>query len=378
MRINTYEKLAAATCTAAMLLCMSACSDKPDVSEASDTIAAGDITESVTETENTVAAALQQTENTAYALVPNGEDVTAPIWLKIPNMVTLEKGDSFTVDNYISYIDDRDSDVTLEVTGEYDTSVVGEYPINLTITDDAGNSTTGSFTLNMVEPVTETESTPSQTEETHQTISFDDFITRYDADGVMLGIDVSKWQGEIDFDAVKNAGCDFVILRAMVYHEGELIEDSYFKTNLAAAKAAGLKVGVYIYTFGNTEEIIRSHAQMLAELLDGEELDFPIGYDWEAFKRFQQYHLSIMDLNNLFYAFADEMTKYGYDTMLYSSKYYLETLWYPLEYDVWLAHYTDETSYEGDYLLWQVNCIGRIDGIEGDVDINVCYMDGDN
>ncbi len=315
--------------------------------------------------------------NSAYTMIPQGEDITAPIWLKIPNRVTLEKGDTITIDRYLSYVDDRDSSVDLTVTGEYDMSVVGEYPVTVTITDDAGNSTSGSFTINVIEPVTETSPTTPEPTAEHKTISFSDFISMYGSDNVMLGLDVSKWQGDIDFNAVKAAGCDFVILRAMVYYEGELLEDSYFRTNLEQAKAAGLKVGVYIYTFGNTEEIIREHADKLAELLDGEELDFPIGYDWEEFGRFQQFGLSMIDLNNLFYAFADEMSKYGYDTMLYSSKYYLETLWHPMTYGVWLAHYTEQTSYEGDYIMWQVNAIGRIDGIEGDVDINVYYGAGE-
>ncbi len=363
------RKITASTIAFAMLLSLAGCNreQEPETSEPAESIAS--------ETEAAIPSESVPSEGSAYKLVPQGEDITAPIWLKIPNTVTLEKGDTFTVDNYLSYIDDRDASVELTVTGEYDTSVIGEYPINLTITDDAGNSATGSFTLKIIEPVTETQQSTQPTEDTHTTISYSDFVAKYDSDQVLLGIDVSKWQGEIDFNAVKAAGCDFVILRAMVYNEGELIEDSYFKTNLEQAKAAGLLVGVYIYTFGNTEEIIREHADKLAELLDGEELDFPIGYDWEAFKRFQQYNLSILDLNNLFYAFADEMSKYGYDTMLYSSKYYLETLWYPLTYDVWLAHYTEQTSYEGDYILWQVNAIGRIDGIEGDVDIDIYYKD---
>ena len=73
--------------------------------------------------------------------------------------------------------------------------------------------------------------------------------------------------------------------------------------------------------------------------------------------------------------FVDEVEKAGYDGMIYSSKTYLENMWMPLEDDVWLAHYTDSTTYEGDYKMWQVCENGKVDGIDHMVDINVLYLD---
>lgn len=84
--------------------------------------------------------------------------------------------------------------------------------------------------------------------------------------------------------------------------------------------------------------------------------------------------MSIRDLNELYVLFDAEMQRYGYSTMLYSSKNYLENFWYvQKDYPVWLAHYTSETDYAGDYMLWQRSSRGRIDGITGDVDLNILY-----
>ena len=150
--------------------------------------------------------------------------------------------------------------------------------------------------------------------------------------------------------------------------------DEYYLRNIAAAKDAGLEVGVYLYTIANTEEEIRQNASWIAEQLDGMELDFPVAFDWERFGNFQQFGMSIRDLNELFLLFAEEMEGYGYSAMLYSSKTYLENFWYVQQgYPVWLAHYTSETDYAGEYILWQRSCRGRIDGIDTDVDFNILY-----
>ncbi|MGN0612292.1 MAG: GH25 family lysozyme, partial [Porcipelethomonas sp.] len=212
-------------------------------------------------------------------------------------------------------------------------------------------------------------------EDNNTRLSFDSLKQQYGETGVKFGIDVSKWQGDIDYEAVKNAGCSFVIMRIGHYYD-EIGMDEYYKANMDAAKAAGLDVGVYIYTTANTTEEIKENAAWIAEQLDGQPLDFPVVFDWEDFSNFQQYEMSINDLNELFELFASEMEKYGYSSMLYSSKNFLNNFWYEqTEYPVWLAHYTDKTTYAGDYVMWQMSCFGRIDGIEGDVDFNILYTD---
>lgn len=317
--------------------------------------------------------------NTPHAQVMTSEtvpeeDTTAPIWLEAPDSLNIEADSEFEVGDYLSYIDDLDNMVDMTVDGEVDTSVTGSYPITVTLTDDAGNKTTKVINVTVYEPVEPTGETDPGPEPEPVYYEFDDFMADYADEGAMYGIDISKYQGDVDFAKVKAAGCDFVILRAMVYYKGELIIDEKFAQNLQNAKAAGLKVGVYIYTFANTEELVREQTDALCELLNGEQLDFPVVFDWEKFSKFQQYNLSMAGLRDLYQVFKDELSKYGYDGMLYSSKYYLETIWKPSSDEtVWLAHYTDKTSYEGDYIMWQTNCYGTIDGIDGPVDLDLYY-----
>ena len=321
-------------------------------------------------TESSAAVASEQIQT----VTQTQKDTEAPLFLSCPDQITVNTGDEFNVYDNVSYIDNMDSDVNLTVDGNVDTSSAGTYDISAIITDDAGNSRSHDITVSVAaqsdaaDPGEQTQATETPR------INYDDFISRYSEDGVLVGIDVSKWQGEIDFNAVKAAGCDFVMIRALKYTEGELGVDDYFSQNLANAKAAGLKVGVYYNTNAADTQTVAEHAEALIELLDGQTLDFPVAFDWESWACCQQYKLSMSDLNELYSTFRDRMQQAGYESMLYASKYYLETVWQPdSDTAVWLANYTDQTAYEGDYVMWQVNCIGRIDGIDGPVDIDLYY-----
>ena len=134
----------------------------------------------------------------------------------------------------------------------------------------------------------------------------------------------------------------------------------------------------YFYTTDRSEEKVRENVRWIADLLKGQKLDLPIVFDWEEFSHFQQYGMSIRDLNNVYAAFADEVVKQGYKPMLYSSKIFLDTIWSERSKNispVWLAHYVDETTYTGEYAIWQANAYGRIPGIDGDVDMDIQYLD---
>ena len=92
----------------------------------------------------------------------------------------------------------------------------------------------------------------------------------------------------------------------------------------------------------------------------------------EGAKRY--YEISFYELNKLYDAFADELSKNGYGCMLYGSKNYLEQVWDKTDVrPVWLAHYTEKTDYKGPYMLWQASCTGKISGISGDVDMDILY-----
>ncbi|MCR4688355.1 MAG: hypothetical protein K5745_02280 [Saccharofermentans sp.] len=211
-------------------------------------------------------------------------------------------------------------------------------------------------------------------------VYFDDFRADYRVDGALVGIDVSAWQKNIDFNKVKAAGCDFVIIRVAGTKSADesFFQDRYFLTNIRNAKAAGLLVGVYFYSTASTEEKVRYHANLVCDMIEasGVKLDFPVAFDWEEYDSLASRGMDYAALNHIWFCFADEMNKRGYDTMLYASVWYLSHCWNPYGHDVWAAHYTSHTYYKGDYILWQRTSVGLINGISGVVDLDVYYPGG--
>ena len=301
-------------------------------------------------------------------------DTKAPMFLNLPESVSVEIGSEFDADRYVGYIDDCDSDVSLSVEGEVDTSVAGSYPVTLKLTDNAGNTKSGNMTVKVYVPSSSGGGgSGGGGSEEHKTLAYSDFMARYPGSDIAYGIDVSRYQGDIDFKKVKAAGCEFVMLRAMIYNNGELGEDRKFEEYYRDAKEAGLYIGVYYYSTDCTIEELHEHCKELLKVLEDKELDLPVAFDWESWNHFQKYKMSIVDINNLFYEFAGIMEANGLSTILYSSKYYLEIIWEPAGYDVWLAHYVKETSYEGDYTMWQTGSIGKIDGVPEDCDTDILF-----
>ncbi len=336
----------------------------------STTQASSDTTQSGTESTSTTTeeTTTTTTTTTTTAIIAPLVDTEPPILLNGGWGTKILKGTEFVLDKYVGFADFYDATPTLSYTGTVNTEVCGTYPITAIITDDAGNAYSWKLNITVVESMPSGGGGGSSPR-----LSFDSFMAKHTEEGIRFGIDVSRWQEDVDFEAVKAAGCSFVIMRIGYYYD-EINMDEYYQQNIAAAKAAGLDVGVYLYTIANTREEIKANAAWIAEQLDGMQLDFPVAFDWERFGHFQEFEMSIRDLNELYILFDEEMQRYGYSTMLYSSKNYLENFWYVQEdYPVWLAHYTSETDYTGDYMLWQRSCVGRIDGIAGDVDFNILY-----
>ncbi|MCR5541034.1 MAG: DUF5011 domain-containing protein [Ruminococcus sp.] len=294
-------------------------------------------------------------------------DTTPPVML-LGDDISLNVGDSFDIDGYVSYADNYDRAPSLTVEGDVDTSAEGSYPLTLYIDDANGNRLTRYVNVN----VGVSSSSSDDTTYDDNPIYFGDFVENYSADGREFGIDVSRWQGDIDFDAVAEAGCKFVIIRMGYGESGGSDLDEYYYDNIEGATKAGLKVGVYFYSTDTTIEGARATAKKIIKVLDGHKLDFPVAFDWEEFQNFQHYGMSIHDLSEVYEAFANELEKNGYASMLYSSKNFLELFWENKNNrPVWLAHYVEETSYEGDWYIWQRCGTGRIDGINGAVDLNV-------
>lgn len=301
-----------------------------------------------------------------YIIDFNIIDTVAPkIILK--DSYTVTEGYEKSLTDAIISVDNYDDTPKREIFGEYDFNQVGSYNLVYKVTDNSGNVTTKDFTLNVVPKKNSTPSTSY--------IAFSDVLKNYKTENTEIGIDVSKWQGEIDFQKVKGAGAEFVIIR--ISHQdgfnGEYIIDPYFKSNIEGAKENGLKVGVYFYSYANSVEEAKKQANWIVNNLKDYKLDLPIVYDWESWSNFNSMNVSLYKFNEIADSFLEEIEKNDYIPMLYSSKNYLENIWDSGKYKVWLAHYTDKTNYEGEYYIWQMCSDGRIDGINGDVDIDILY-----
>ena len=273
----------------------------------------------------------------------------------------------------ITYGDNYTGDVKCEVTGDYDFKKVGTYKLVFNLSDSSNNKKTVNVTLNVSKPTSGGTSSPKVT------TNFKDIYNKHKTDDTEIGIDVSKWQGEIDFEKVKKSGASFVMMRIGV--EGtstnQVTIDEYYKNNIKKAKEAGLKVGVYLYSIATSVDEAINHADWVIKTLDGESLDLPIVFDWESWTYWNSYKISFYEINNIANNFLKRIEEKGYKGMLYSSKFYLETIWTNKDnYPVWLAHYTNQTNYSGDYVMWQLCNNGRIDGITGDVDIDIMYKKG--
>lgn len=295
------------------------------------------------------------------------EDNTDPVMLWSGEGAVLEKGTEFNISDVIGYGDNADPKPSVEYDGKVDTDKVGDYPLHVTVSDASGNSIDWDLTVHVVESI-------APYEDDSERWNFSDFVEANSADGRHFGIDVSEWQGDIDFDKVKKAGCEFVIIRIGFSDLGKVTMDAKFKQNLERAKAAGIDTGIYLFSYDNTEETARASAQWVIEQLAGTKLELPVVFDWEDFGQFQTYEMSFIGLNKMYDAFADELKSAGYDCMLYGSKNYLEKIWTDTDTrPIWLAHYTDKTDYKGPYIIWQASSIGKIDGISGAVDLNILY-----
>ena len=334
-------------------------------SEYLDADTTGDREITYTVTEPMYGGLLNPTEE--FTLTYTVVDTEPPLKIWSGDGTVLQRGTEFDINKVIGYGDNADPEPKLSVDGEVDMNTSGKYPLHVTVTDASGNSTSWDLTVEVADSV------PVYTDNSERT-KFGDFASAYAGNGRTFGIDVSTWQGDVDFDAVKAAGCDFAIIRIGYSKDGEITFDDRFDQNYERAKAAGIRTGIYLYSYDNTEKDVRSAADQIAEKLGENASDLPVVFDWEDFGRFQTYRMSFTDLNKLYDAFADELSRKGYDCMLYGNRNSLEKIWTDTDTrPVWLAHYTDKTDYKGPYRIWQASCTGRIDGIDGDVDMDIMY-----
>lgn len=191
------------------------------------------------------------------------------------------------------------------------------------------------------------------------------------------GIDVSKWQGNIDWNKVKTAGVQFAVLRAgFGRFSGQ--QDETFEQNYQNAKAAGLPVGAYHYSYAKTAQQAREEAAYCLSLIKGKSFEFPICYDVEDDS---QKDLSKDEISDIVTAFCETLENAGYYVAVYMNLSWLNTKVREdifQKYDIWLAHWTNETDFARSFGLWQYTSGGTIDGIRGRVDKNYAYKNYPN
>lgn len=299
------------------------------------------------------------------------KDLEEPlIWLS--NSYSVRVGEEVNLEDEILCADNYDSNPSCKITGDYDLNTAGNYSLVYEAEDSSGNKESVDFTLRVYEP---REITGGGSSNEVTSTDFNAILEEHKNDDTLVGIDVSKWQGAIDFSKIKKAGAEFVIIR--VGHQngigGEYVLDPYFKRNIKEAIDNDLEVGIYFYSYADSKKEAQKQAEWVIKQIKDYNITLPVAFDFESFTSFNSMNLSLYQLNEVAEAYFSALEDKGYDTMLYGSKNYLNAVWKYNTNKVWLAHYTDKTDYDKDYIMWQLCQDGVIDGINGFVDIDILY-----
>lgn len=205
------------------------------------------------------------------------------------------------------------------------------------------------------------------------------------------GIDVSRFQGVIDWQQVAQSGVDYAMIRVgyRSMDNGGIVEDSSARYNMQEAAAAGIPIGVYFFSTAISQEEAMEEAQWVAEFVARYPITYPVVYDCEGFldAGSRQLNLTKAQRTDNALAFLKTIKKLGYEPMFYASRNQMEddTHWevsrIDHKYKVWVAQYpekpypeTEQSSYSGKHQMWQYSTEGSVPGITQNVDLNVCYF----
>ena len=229
-----------------------------------------------------------------------------------------------------------------------------------------------------------TTSTSPYTNKTYTHSSAFDGYDRHD------GIDVSSYQGTIDWSKVKQDGIEFAVIRAgytgYTKSRHSINADTQAVTNIKNAQAAGLPVGVYWFSQALNESEARAEAQKTLEIISGYDLQLPVFFDYEFHgvtegrldSAWREGTITKSQMTANARAFCEEIESAGYETGIYANKSFLtsqlDAASLANDYSIWLAHFTTQTDYTGDYYMWQYTEEGKVDGISGNVDCDFMYL----
>ncbi len=194
------------------------------------------------------------------------------------------------------------------------------------------------------------------------------------------GIDVSAYQGSINWSKVKKAGITFVMIRAGYRGstDGTIIKDKRFAENLKGAKAAGLDVGVYFYSSAVSAKEAVEEAKWTLKQIQHQGITMPVAFDMEEDSSSRTYKLTMRQKTKITDAFCSIVRQNGYKPLIYGNPTWIYNsldLSYLTRYNLWIAHYTNQTNFQYQYIMWQYSESGRLPGITGTVDMDILLQE---
>lgn len=207
------------------------------------------------------------------------------------------------------------------------------------------------------------------------------FYVKDDEKKSKIGIDVSKYQSAVDWNQVKAAGIDFVIVRVGFRgygEEGKIVLDENFVSHIEGAQAAGLETGVYFFSQAVNEKEAKEEAEAVIEAIKAYDITYPVVFDTEliADGKARAGNLTVKELTNIAIEFCECVKMAGYQPMIYANE-----RWFLLhldlrkltEYPLWLASYRERATFPYEMKMWQYTEKGHVDGVTGDVDLNIYF-----
>ncbi len=297
-------------------------------------------------------------------------DTTAPI-IYGQNAYSVPVGYEGDLVNLMLSGDNIDDHPTRTIIGEYDVNRAGAYPLQYAITDSSGNQALHNFVLNVISP----NSSPSTSATEITRLPIANIIRDYKTDQTRVGIDVSSWQGEINWQEVRDAGVEFAFIRLgyQVDFGSEYKLDPKFEDNIRGALHVGLPVGVYFYSCADSVGEAKRQAEWILRQVGNYKLELGIAFDWEEWSDFNRANMSFYTLEKTANTFLETVEAAGYNGLLYGSKNYLTRFWQNNTYAVWLAQYYHRPTYEKPFQFWQLSDSGVVPGINGPVDLDIWY-----
>ncbi len=190
------------------------------------------------------------------------------------------------------------------------------------------------------------------------------------------GIDVSTFQHEIDWEKVKKDGVQFTMIRVgySSTDSGAIHIDDRYSENIRGARRAGIDTGVYFFSQAATTEEAVKEAKFVIRHIRGRGITYPVAFDMEHTENDRISGLTNLERTEIADAFCTIIKQHGYQPVVYGNPTWLMgevELPYLSQYPIWLAHYTDRTSFPLKYVMWQYTDSGTVDGIKGKVDKDI-------